>query len=178
MASLIILEGPKYSGKTWVHHQLQSKGFADLSIKYSEVGAKFAQDRECSDKDTSFMLGSCVMIAEIYSLGINVAGDRGFLSTCFYHRQEVKGLYFDLWINAVKKWDRKRIYILDSPDYEEESRRINQRNNCSEDSMYSYYYRQEEKEFFRNLKKVFLEDSLFFFGDSYQVWDNICRDLL
>jgi hypothetical protein len=117
------------------------------------------------------------MMMETWSLGYDLVSDRNFLSACFYHKTEIEGKYFDLWINAINKWDQKCIYVLSSADYEEENKRINKRNNCSEDSMYSYYYRQEEKHFFSSIKSRFIDNPLFYFGSSEEIWDDITKKI-
>jgi len=179
VSSFIILEGPKYSGKTFLREKLQKLGFETLYVEHSDVNgaSDFWKDRTSDERNVSFMLGTYVMMAENWRLNCNLVSDRNFLSVCFYHKYKIEGVYFDLWMNAMRKWDRKRIYVLDSLDYEEESRRIRQRNNCSEDSMYDYYYRQEEKHFFSDLKNKFGDNPLFYFGSSQDSWMDITEML-
>jgi hypothetical protein len=177
-SSLIILEGPKYSGKTFLREKLQKLDFKTLYVDHSGVSgaSDFWKDRNSDEETVAFMLGTYVMMAENWRLNCNLVSDRNFLSVCFYHKRKIEGLYFDLWMNAIQKWDQKRVYVLDSPDHEEESRRINKRNNC-EDSMYNYYYRQEEKHFFSDLKSKFINNPLFYFGSSQDSWMDITKML-
>lgn len=173
MASLIILEGPKYSGKSYVRDKLYSAGFTGLCVDYGDI--MFSKDRDAGEDKIAFMLGSCVMMAENWKLDCNLVSDRNFLSICFYHRYRVEGIFYDLWLKAISRWDNKCIYVLESPEYLEEIERINRRSiiKNNRDLVYSDEYREEEKKFYSDIKRRFGDHSLFYFGSSDKVLEDI-----
>ena len=169
MSKFVILEGPKYCGKTSVLNGLKS----ECNYKSFTIGSNVLTDERSSDV-AEFMIGAQISHACMFNLGLDIIMDRGWLSICFYHNYPVKNKYFDWWMDSLKKWDVFRLAIIMESD-----RTIEERKNIRKDcpKYYTDCYKQEEKDFFRYIiKNKIVPEDMLIVGNSDYIYKSI-KDL-
>lgn len=169
MSKFVILEGPKYCGKTTVFNRLKD----ECNYKSFTVGSNVLTSTRSSDV-AEFMIGAQISHACMFDLGLDIVMDRGWLSICFYHNYFVKNKYFDWWMDSLRRWDVFRLAIIMESDDTIEERR-NMRRDCPE--YYTECYKREEKDFFHYIirNKIIPEDMLIV-GNSNDIYQ-IIKDI-